>query len=238
MADATLSSSTASERAAHGQLPSFASSFRSEDYERPPPGIAHADWVRLARANAGAGAGAEGRRDGPHDDDDDDDDDRSLEYGKGAAAGRAYSGLSSNRTGAPSSATALTSPASTTAATSTNRSKVPVILDSSVEESRSLDDSAGDRTETTAAHHRVNAWDLSAASSSAPGAGVSSTSRLGGDDSSSFANVYGGGGGAGLGGATRASKAATENGRGGGAMTLREQEKVRGDQDSVLQHST
>lgn len=212
MADATLSSSTASDQVygrGHQTLPSFASSFRSEDYDRPPAGIAQADWARLAR----------GRN--PSRDEDDSSlqrgTDDSLEYGY-AREGRARS-TARGGTASPASTT------TTTTAPADNRRTAPISLDSSTvtvaeaantfEEDDSVD--VGDRTETTRHHLQSGVLDLS---SSAAGGGASSSSRLGGDDSSSFANVYGGGG---LRTATRDLK----SGGGGGAMTLREQEKVR-----------
>lgn len=223
MADATLSSSTASDQVyghagGHQTLPSFASSFRSEDYDRPPAGIAQADWARLARG----GRNNQSR--------DEQEDDSSLQRGQDDSLGYEYEYEYEGRA-RPARGTA--SPASTTTATTTaaladNRRTAPISLDSSstaTEDSEAaantFDDSAdaGDRTETTTNHHlRSGVLDLS---SSAAGGGASSSSRLGGDDSSSFANVYGGGGG-GLRTATRDSSKG-----GGGAMTLREQEKVR-----------
>ncbi|GAA5983031.1 hypothetical protein JCM10908_006873 [Rhodotorula pacifica] len=216
MADATLSSSTASDHPHHPHyghaqqtLPSFASSFRSEDYERPPPGIAQADWVRLAR---GGGTGANNNNSSLDNGEDD-----SLKYvpppprvpSRGEGTGRAGAGAASLRQ-------MTASPASTATATNRSRAAPPITLDST---NSTLDDGdgdesgAGDRTETTT-HLRtgVNVLDLSSA--------AGGTSSRAGDESSSFANVYGGG--AGLTGG-RVSKASAA---GGGAMTLREQEKV------------
>lgn len=213
MADATLSSSTASDQVygrGHQTLPSFASSFRSEDYDRPPAGIAQADWARLAR-------GRNQSRDGDADGDDSSSlqraEDDSLEY-----AGRARSGRGMGGTASPASTTATT----TTTAPADNR-RAPISLDSSTATDTEAantfgdDDSAdaGDRTETTNYHLRSGVLDLS---SSAAGGASSSSRAGGGDDSSSFANVYGGGG---------LRTATQDSSKGGGAMTLREQEKVR-----------
>ena len=218
MADATLSSSTASDQVyagGHQTLPSFASSFRSEDYDRPPAGIAQADWARLARG-------------GRNQSRDEQEDDSSLQRGQDDSLGYEYKYEGRARPARGTASPASTTIATTTAALADNRRTAPISLDSStateVSEAaeNTFDDSAGagDRTETTNHHLRSGVLDLS---SSAAGGGASSSSRPGGggDDSSSFANVYGGGGG-GLRTATRDSSKG-----GGGAMTLREQEKVR-----------
>ncbi|GAA6019786.1 hypothetical protein JCM8202_001220 [Rhodotorula sphaerocarpa] len=211
MADATLASSTASASGAAHQLPSFASSFRSEDYERPPPGINQADWARLAR---GRGAAAARHANSTASDRyDDDGDDSSLGYvdtRRQTARTRTTSGPASQSAG---DSTALTS-----SPVSTSRRSTPA-PPTAADESSTYDESA-DRTETTAHNlrHAVSNLDLSSAADS----------RITGDDSS-FANLYGTGAaaGAGLGGGRKGAKSSAASASSGAqTMSLREQEKV------------
>ncbi|BGP03966.1 anucleate primary sterigmata protein b [Rhodotorula toruloides] len=234
--DASLASSTASAAAAAPRpdltLPSFASSFRSEYYEKPPPGITQADWIRLARRGtnradetSGAGDGddasslldeemparngAGGRRDASYEGEDD-----SLGYG--AQGARAASALSSrtagtNTTGSrhASASTAMTSQPSPSSRTAFDESATADDVSVSTEM---------DSRRRAPEPRRVDSlMDLSSATTTQTA------------DESSLSNMYGG---AGLGGSMAPPQQKKGAGKdrlkapGGGAMSLREQEKV------------
>ncbi|POY72208.1 hypothetical protein BMF94_4714 [Rhodotorula taiwanensis] len=190
MADATLASSTAS--LPQHQLPSFASSFHPEDYDRPPPGISQADWVRLARARGGPSTSGHPPAD-------------SSTASSVPAAQYDYSAQDSVDLDEPSSRPRGGYSPATTSSKQT-RSTAAAHRDSSSAAGFDESDSA-DRTETTAHHVRLGR-DLSTASDS----------RTTGDESS-FAAMYGT-----TTGARAKSKGSASSG--GGAMSLREQEKV------------
>ncbi|GJN94269.1 hypothetical protein Rhopal_007343-T1 [Rhodotorula paludigena] len=196
-------------------LPSFAATFRSADYDQPPPGITQHDWARLARGR-GAGDG---------DDSESLLDERLLDTdahgGRGSAAGQ-YAALQRTGQGAyrPASASSsrATFPSSSSRFPSASTAHTSHPDASSTADTTTADDStsrdtsdAADRTETTHDH-------LASARLAVDSIDVSSAQAT--DDDPSL--VYG----AGVLGGNRPGQRAEKKGGQAQNMTLREQEKV------------
>ncbi|KPV72942.1 uncharacterized protein RHOBADRAFT_55197 [Rhodotorula graminis WP1] len=216
--DSSLASSTAStqprprqpHRPADVTLPSFAATFRSADYDQPPPGITHSDWARLANPSSNAAA-------------DDPDDSSSLLDEQPSAA----SADDDDRDSPPAHhhhrpSTDRRTPTSRGAPTTSSSSR-PDDSASTAPTPSSADLS----TASTELYDRTETTHLSSARLAADSVDLSSSTHP--DDSSLANNVYGPGA---LGGRPRAGKAQlrdTPKGNAHGAgqnMTLREQEKV------------
>ncbi|GAA5840186.1 hypothetical protein JCM11251_005940 [Rhodosporidiobolus azoricus] len=211
----SLSNSAASSHHPHhpAGLSSFAPSFHSEDYDQPPAGINHTDWVRIARQQQQQqqreGEGESEERGGMFDESNgrghDQSGARSRKTSTQSVTGRRPASSLSTRTTTTTTRNALPPPSYGGDSTADSSSLQPSY---NHETSASTEDA--DRTETT--------QQLSVQLNGMGGEGESTV-----DETAS--SIYGGGGGEG-----RASKQRSSGEKmGGGAgqnMTLREQEKV------------